>query len=269
MNILRRVQTRYILHRHAIKHHIWKNVSRQTALLHDMSSVEKTHLRELATLFLYYKNIVGINIRINSQMRIMIATLACIPILSLGMELLDGWQDVIIYPDAFYVSREEMDEYGIVHRNNRILSGESWSKGPVILSWQDIETDLQTQRRGHNVVIHEIAHKLDMLNGRANGMPPLHTSMRIKQWTQAFSMAYRQLNRVLEQHLPAPINPYASTSPAEFFAVLSEYFFTAPDLLQQHFAEVYAQLRLYYRQDPLLRYQNSHNAHLNRHSLEV
>lgn len=70
-----------------------------------------------------------------------------------------------------------MDEYGIVHHNKQLLSGEAWSKGPVILSWDDIERDLQGIHHGHNVIIHEIAHKLDMLNGVANGIPPLHVSM--------------------------------------------------------------------------------------------
>ncbi len=106
---------------------------------------------------------------------------------------------------------------------------------------------------GHNVIVHEISHKLDMLNGKANGMPPLHFSMRRDQWTATFSQAYRQLNQRLEHHHQVCINPYAATSPAEFFAVFTECFFCAPEILNTHFRDVYQQLRLYYRQDTLSR----------------
>jgi hypothetical protein len=102
-------------------------------------------------------------------------------------------------------------------------------------------------------VIHEIAHKLDTLNGSANGYPPLHYGMDITQWAATLSTAYQSLVRQVEHHHRACINPYAATNPAEFFAVISEYFFCAPETLHTHFADVYQQLQLYYRQDPLRR----------------
>jgi Mlc titration factor MtfA (ptsG expression regulator) len=109
------------------------------------------------------------------------------------------------------------------------------------------------QQQGHNVIVHELAHKLDMLNGGANGVPTLHSQIQGTQWTTAFREAYQQLNQRLEHHQRVCINPYAATSPAEFFAVFSEYFFCAPDVRNIHFTDVYQQLRLYYRQDPLRR----------------
>ncbi|MDD1640096.1 MAG: zinc-dependent peptidase, partial [Methylococcaceae bacterium] len=65
--------------------------------------------------------------------------------------------------------------------------------------------------------------------------------------------AYESLVRQVEHHHHACINPYAATSPAEFFAVISEYFFSMPVILYTHFADVFQQLQLYYRQNPLLR----------------
>lgn len=254
MYFLKRAKTRYILHRYAIKHNLWKSVTDELCLLQGMSSVEKAHLRESSTLFLQQKRMIGIEIQVTEKMRVMIAVQACLPVLRLGIELLTGWTDIIIYPTAFHVSRDEQDEYGIVHQNERILSGEAWSRGPVIVSWEDVERDLQGIHHGHNVIIHEIVHKLDLLNGAANGMPPLHVNMKTIKWTTAFSKAYERLHQRLEHH-QVYINPYAATSPAEFFAVFSEYFFCAPDILHTHFANVYEQLRLYYRQDPLSRYQ--------------
>ena len=253
MNIFKRAWIRYILKRYAIKNDLWVSVTEDLRLLQRMSLEEKARLRELSTLFLHQKTIIGVEIQVTEEMRIIVAAQACLPILNLGIELLAGWSDIIIYPDAFRVSRDEMDEYGIVHHNERILSGEAWSRGPVILSWDDVEQDLQALHPGNNVIIHEIAHKLDMINGQANGMPPLHVGMPIAQWTAALSAAYERLNQRLEHHHRVCVNPYAATSPAEFFAVFSEYFFCAPDILHTHFANVYEQLRLYYRQDPVSR----------------
>ncbi len=254
MNIFKRAWVIYILRRYAIKHDLWESVSRKLILLQNMSAVEKAHLRELSTLFLHEKNIFSVQgLEMTNEMRVIIAAQACIPILNLGIDLLNGWNDIIVYPDAFRVSRDETDEFGIVHHNERILSGEAWSRGPVIFSWQDIKSDMYQEQQGHNVIIHEISHKLDMLNGKANGMPPLHFSMQTQPWTAAFSKAYQRLNHRIEHHRRVCVNPYAATSPAEFFAVFSEYFFCSPDVLSEHFSDIYQQLQLYYQQDPISR----------------
>ncbi|HEY8159276.1 MAG TPA: M90 family metallopeptidase [Methylobacter sp.] len=142
---------------------------------------------------------------------------------------------------------------GVVHHQEQALIGESWARGPLILSWDAVERDRQDQQSGRNVVIHEIAHKLDILNGSANGFPPLHYGMDIPQWTTSLNTAYQSLVQRVEHHHRACIDPYATTNPAEFFAVISEYFFCAPETLHTHFADVYQQLQLYYRQDSLRR----------------
>jgi len=151
------------------------------------------------------------------------------------------------------VSRDVKDEYGIVHQTDSILSGEAWSKGPLILSWAAIQHDMQSGQQGHNVIIHEIAHKLDMLNGWADGVPPLHLDMKGPQWTEALRSAYHHLQQRIEHHHRVCINPYAASNPAEFFAVISEYFFAAPTILETQFPDVYKQFQLYYQQDPLKR----------------
>ena len=253
MNCIQRAYRRYILHRHSIPHSEWAAVIEPMAVFSGLSAVEKAHLRELASVFLYHKTIDGAGISITPPIALTIAALACLPVLKLGIGLLTGWRYILIYPDAFYVKRAQTDAYGVVHPQARILSGEAWQNGPVILSWADIHYDVSNPHSGQNVVIHEIAHKLDMLNGRANGMPPLHTRMIITEWTAAFSQAYQALQTSLNHHHHTAINPYAASDPAECFAVCSEYFFCAPAILHQYFPELYRQLQLYYRQDPLLR----------------
>ena len=254
MNIFKRAQIRYLLHRHAIPHKLWAEVTEQLVVLQGMTAVEKAHLRKLATLFLHEKQFVGVQeLQLTDAMCLTIAVLACVPALGLGIACLSGWIEIIVYPGAFRVSRDERDAAGVVHHQEQALIGESWSRGPLIVSWHDIEQDMQGQQSGRNVVIHEIAHKLDVLNGAADGYPPLHRDMDIAAWSASLIAAYESLVQQVEHHHRACINPYAATNPAEFFAVISEYFFCAPELLHTHFADVYQQLRLYYRQDPLLR----------------
>lgn len=256
MNFIRRIKTLYILHRYPIRHDVWFAVAERLEILHRLSPVEKAHLRELSTLFLREKRFIGVQIDLTAEMRVTIAVQACLPILYLGISLLSGWTDIVVYPDAFYVHRDQVDEYGVVHPQERLLSGEAWSRGPIVLSWSDIERDIADCHRGHNVIIHEIAHKLDMLDGSSNGMPPLHFKMIIPKWTTAFSDAYAELLQQLERHLQTDINPYAASSPAEFFAVLTEYFFTAPEVIVSNFPLVYQQLEQYYRQAPLSHQSN-------------
>jgi Mlc titration factor MtfA (ptsG expression regulator) len=102
-------------------------------------------------------------------------------------------------------------------------------------------------------VIHEFAHKLDMRNGAANGLPPLHKNMARAQWARTFAAAYEDFCRRVDTGESTMIDPYASESPAEFFAVLSEVFFETPVLLKQCYPAVYEQMRLFYRQDPATR----------------
>jgi len=252
MNFLKRLHIRYVLHRHAIPHPLWLAVMEVLPAMHGMTAVEKAHLRELSTLFLHQKNLMGVQgLELTAEMRLTIAAQACLPVLRLGMECLHGWSDVIVYPGAFRVNRDAVDAAGVVQQQQRVLSGEAWSRGPIVLSWADIAQDSLSGQPGHNVVIHEIAHKLDMLNGSCNGYPPLHHEMSVPLWTEVWTKAFNDLQLELEQQQYSVINPYAATDPAEFFAVLSEYFFTAPALLAHRFTEVYQQLKLYYRQDPL------------------
>ena len=254
MNIFKRARIRYFLHRHAIPHDLWAKATEQLVVLQGMTAVEKAHLRELATLFLHEKQFVGVQeLQLTDAMCLSIAALACLPALGLGIACLSGWTEIIVYPGAFRVSRDEKDAAGVVHHQEQALVGESWSRGPLIVSWDDVEQDMQGKQSGRNVVIHEIAHKLDVLNGAADGFPPLHRDMDIEAWSSSLSAAYESLVRQVQHHHRACINPYAATNPAEFFAVISEYFFCSPQLLHTHFADVYRQLRFYYRQDPLQR----------------
>ncbi|MFO1431134.1 MAG: M90 family metallopeptidase [Candidatus Competibacteraceae bacterium] len=230
----------------------WRAAVAALPLLRGLTDAELTRLRNLSVLFLHEKHPVAAgDLQLDDDMRLYIAAQACLPILNLGLNYYSGWTSVIVYPEGFWSPHRSLDAAGVLHSGYQARVGEAWDRGPIVLSWADVQQ--ASYGGGFNVVIHECAHKLDLLNGVANGMPPLHDGMSLPAWTQAFTAAYSELCRCLDDGAEPPIHPYAAESPGEFFAVVSEAFFEIPAVLQAAYPAVYAQLHAFYRQDPLLR----------------
>ena len=235
---------------------VWRKTVNRYPFVRVLPDADLARLRQLVILFLHEKAIHGAGgLNIRDEMRMAIAVQACILILNLDPASYRGWSEVIVYPGPFVAQYEYMDQDGVVHRVREPMTGESWLKGPVILSWEAAQA--AGRGGGYNVVIHEFAHKLDMLNGDANGFPPLHGDMDREAWTRAFSAAYEDICRRADRGEQTPIDLYAANDPAEFFAVTSEAFFEIPQVLQAGYAEVYCQLVQFYRQDPLSRLQGA------------
>ena len=212
----------------------------------------RTRLRERALRILADKTFTGAGgAEVDDYMRTAIAAFAALPVLELGHEAYGGWQEIVVYPGEFIHDGHETDEAGVVHHIRHVRSGEAMDGGPLVLSWDDVAASGGGE--GYNVVIHEFAHKLDMRNGSVDGLPPLHSGMRVEDWSAAFTAAYDDFCRRVDAGEATEIDPYAAESPAEFFAVLTEYFFEWPRALSNLYPAVYAQMRQYYRQDPLQR----------------
>ena len=221
-------------------------------LFHGLTEDEHVRLRELAVRLLADKAFSGgAELEVGDAMATVIAAFAVLPVLNLGYDWYKGWREIVVYPGGYVYDGEQMDAAGIVHRVHHVRSGEAMSGGPMVLSWQDVAHS--GQGAGFNVVIHEFAHKLDMNNGHANGRPPLHEGMSPEGWAHDLQSAYDDICRRVDGGGEPPINPYAAEDPAEFFAVLSEYFFEAPELLLHVYPAVYGQLAQFYRQNPLAR----------------
>ncbi len=141
----------------------------------------------------------------------------------------------------------------MVHEHLAELGGESWGRGPLVLSWGDVVSAAGAGGIGYNVILHEFAHKLDMLNGSADGLPPLHKGMVLSQWTRVFQGSFERLTAEAARGERSLLDPYGAESPGEFFAVVSEAFFETPDAVTAFEPALYDQLRQFYRQDPLSR----------------
>jgi Mlc titration factor MtfA (ptsG expression regulator) len=230
----------------------WQTTVARLPLLQALNSREREQLRDLAMLFLHEKalDLAG-GLERTPEMGSIIAAQACLPILNLGLDYYQGWRSVILYPEGFLTHHEYTDASGLAHNIQRPLIGEAWERGPVILSWADVIDSFE--QPGLNVVIHEMAHKLDMLTGQVNGLPPLHRGMSLPAWSVAFNEAYGQLCQEVERGRTTALDPYAVESPGEFFAVISETFFETPEVVSATYPQIYEQLKAFYRQDPLAR----------------
>jgi MtfA peptidase len=241
-----------VLSRFPIADLVWDQSLSRLPILQGLTSVELVRLRELTTLFLHEKHFSSADgMRLTARMRAHVAVQACLPLLGLDWRLYRGWSEVILYPAEFLPRHEYTDEAGVVHVTRDVMVGEAWAGGPVVLSWSDAESS--GQGTGINVVLHEFAHKLDMLNGDTNGLPPLHADMRVKDWAEAFEPAYEDFCSRIDAGNDTLIDPYAGESPGEFFAVSTEVFFETPEVLVAEYPVVYAQLCRFYRQDPVRR----------------
>jgi len=249
MGWIRDWKRRRVLARHAIDDALWRGVTGGLRFLAHLDEAETRRLRELALLFLAEKQFSAERgLELTDAMRLSIAVQAVLPVLELGLDWYEGWTGIVVYPGDFRVERSEMDEDGVVHEWQDSLAGESWPGGPVVLSWDALDAE-----PGINVVIHEFAHKLDMRNGDADGVPPLHAGMDRRAWMDAWREAWEGFCDATDRGRETWLDPYAAEHEAEFFAVMSEAFFLDPREARRRYPAVYGQLKLFYRQDPAAR----------------
>ena len=227
---------------------LWQATIARYPFTRSLSEPERARLRDLVVLFLDEKAVHGAGgMTVREDVRLAIAVQACILILNLGLDYYRGWVEVIVYPDEFVAEYDYVDEDGVAHHVRQAMTGESWERGPVVISWADVQE--AGSGEGYNVVVHEFAHKLDMLNGEPNGYPPLPVDMSRADWAAAFTGAYDDFCEKIDRGLDVGIDEYAAESPAEFFAVLSEAFFESPLVVRETYPDVYIQLARFYRQD--------------------
>jgi MtfA peptidase len=226
----------------------WNTLVSSARLFARLDASERVRLRELAARFLARKTFTAAAGHVlTDEQRLAIAALACLPILHLGFDWLGGWREVIVYPGEFRVKREHHDEHtGVVTEGEDELIGEAWERGPVILSWADIATDMQQPFDGFNVVAHEIAHKLDMLDGAMNGVPRLPREIARREWIETLQSAYDALVRAVDRGRETFVDPYAAESADEYFACVSELYFSDPQGLARAEPQVAALLARFY-----------------------
>lgn len=221
----------------------WTSLRANVPFIERLPEFERRTLRERISEFLGRKTFKSIRMELEPWQRHVIAAYACLPVLRIGIDAYRDWQTVIVYPDTFAPEQEWVDEDGVHHQAVIPQAGEAWERGPVVLSWNDIAED-------GAVIVHEVTHTLDAGNGEVNGFPPLPRNLPAREWTDTFSAAYEELLQTIDRGDEPTIDPYAATDPAEFLAVVAEYFFFAPAYLRAEWPEIYHLLALYFALQP-------------------
>jgi Mlc titration factor MtfA (ptsG expression regulator) len=209
-------------------------------------------LKKHIQVFLAEKSFTGCDgLEIDDEVRVTIAAQACLLLLNRKTGYYPNLRQILVYPGAFIVERLRPEPSGVLQEHRQALSGESWTHGQVILSWEDAAAGAAIADDGRNVVIHEFAHQLDQEKGFANGAPMLGGRERYSRWSRVLGAEFARLRQQSFTLEPSLLSYYGATDPAEFFAVASEVFFEQPERMSSEHPALYGELRDLYRVDPL------------------
>lgn len=209
----------------------------------------KHKLEGKMNLFLHQVEFVGCNgLEVTEEMQLSIAAQACLLVLGRNIWY-DDLRQILIYPGSFRSLQENRVGYVVTEQTVERL-GESWTHGPVILSWQHSASGMADPADGHNVVFHEFAHKLDDLTGHTNAIPLLAEGQSFEEWEDAMLSSYERHARAVERGRKTLLDPYGAQSHVEFFAVAVEVFFEQPKPLRDEEPALYAQLSKLFQLDP-------------------
>lgn len=235
----------------------WQDaLDQNVAFYPQLTDAEQLKARRYLQVFIAEKHWEGCRgFAITDEVRATIAGQVAIMVLGFDVEeYFDAVQSILVYPDAYVAPGRTVTRAGTVIEGGSAREGEAWYRGPVILSWVDALAGGRREYRGHNLVFHEFAHQLDMLNGHVtDGMPPMSSPQQYQRWSDVTRSRYERLSHDCRHRQPALLDCYGATSLSEFFAVASETFFSRPRYLQRRDPELYDLFRDYYRQDPAQR----------------
>lgn len=188
---------------------------------------------------------------LDDTVRVVVAAQAALLVLGLGTDHYRRVSAVVVHPSTVRTSGVRPGPSPGVVTDDRltVLGLAQDGRGPVVLAWDEALAGAHRSVPGHNVVLHEFAHKLDMLDGTTDGTPDLPRGLR-EDWVRVCTGVYDDL--VAGRPRP-PMRWYGATNPGEFFAVATEVFFDQARDLAALEPELYDVLTRFYRQDPAAR----------------
>lgn len=230
----------------------WKFIIRKNILIYKLlPNTLQERLKGQIQVFVAEKQFIGCKgVEINDEIRVTIATIACLLLLNETEEYYPKLRSILVYPTGYIVRTTEFVGDYIVEESKENRLGESRSQDLVILSWEQIKYDLTHWQDGHNVILHEFAHQLDQESGIANGVPILPRKRDYINWAKFFTKEYKRLIADIETGQKTVMNPYGATNPAEFFAVATETFFEKSQQMERDLTNIYNLLKNYYKLDP-------------------
>jgi MtfA peptidase len=238
----------------------WREIlTRRYSMYSRLPSADRRELEGLIQVFLAEKRFEGCGGQeITDEVRVLIAAQACLLLLHRETECYPRLHSVLVYPSSYIARAWHVEKDGTVIEGDQARGGESWPHGAVVLAWDGAIAGAAELNKKNNLVLHEFAHQLDEEDGIADGAPLLggptfsQTLQRYRTWAGVLSAEFQQLRRAAEAGRETVLDTYGAKNPAEFFAVATECFFEKPAELKERHPALYAELKEFYRQDPLL-----------------
>jgi hypothetical protein len=224
----------------------WDDNLRRLSPLYRRTPAElRLQVVTLALDFVAHKRFVGCNgLQVEPRMQQLIAYQACLLIAHRGLDCYAELASILLYPGAFVVEQQHVDDAGVVTAARNVLSGQAIDVMRVVLSWPDVLAAGGADD-GYNVAIHEFAHHLDhALDGR------LSAPDSGNRWHELLEREYHALCDAVDAGEATLLDPYGSEDPAEFFAVATELFIELPRELRARHPQLYHSLQAIYRLDP-------------------
>ncbi len=220
---------------------------------HRLTPGQQEAVRRTTRVMVAEKNWEGLRgLEMTDEIRVTIAAQAGWLTCGMAEQYFDRVQSILVYPDAYVAPGKILTKGGIVLEGESPRVGEAWYRGPVILAWDDVRRGGLSTNHGHNLVLHEFAHQLDMLNGAdADGVPVIEEQDRAERWLAVTDREYRRLVHDCEAGRHTLLDCYGATNKAEFFAVATESFFQLPRKTRLEHPELYANLSEFYNYDPV------------------
>jgi len=188
-------------------------------------------------------------LELTEEMQVTIAAQACLLTLGRSDDLYTGVDTILVYPSTLIrpprpLGLFEQPRTPVGH--GMTVIGEAMLRGPVVLAWDAVLAG----GRGHvpgNVVLHELAHKLDMATGQIDGTPPLPDRAARARWAEVCTRVYDLHRARVAAGWPTAMDAYGATNEAEFFAVATETYFLRPHELAWEHPDLYRLLADFYQ----------------------
>ena len=230
----------------------WLQIVRQNVPIYNrLSPADQAELNGHIQVFLAEKEFEGCGgLQITDKIKLTIAAQACVLLLHRQTDYYPGLSSILVYPQAYIAAHSRHLESGVVVEGDEVRLGESWHRGSIVLSWEDVQEEARSSRHAQNVVLHEFAHQIDISGGKGDATPILRNRSSFLAWASTLQKGYEKLCADVNVGRPTILSEYGATDPAEFFAVATEAFFENPLRLKQHHPELYSKLQEFYQQDP-------------------
>jgi len=216
-----------------------------------LNEADRAELRGHVAVLLDEKTFEGAGgLEMTDEIRVVIAAQAAILLLHREHDYYPRLRSIVVYPHTYKAPTVRRGRAGVIEGASDHRLGESWAHGTVVLSWNSVLGGATNPVDADNVVFHEFAHQLDSEMPSSAGAPRLPQRRLYAAWASVLGEAYEELQDDLERHRKTLLRDYAATNAAEFFAVVTEYFFERPNALKERYPELYDLFARYYAQDP-------------------